>query len=324
MVNRIPSDFCTTSRLLPPPGCFIFRMLTITKFYQSVDNLFKKLDSGTRHPVVAIGLVLVSLSANVVGLLTFFGIGPLSSLKAAPLIAITVSVNVGLVVLFGLYRVHAENLAMKRCFYIVHAIAHRFRDVVRPVSTNHTEVASRDLLNFERLILNEICRWLSDIFWNLTKRKCHVCITLIEKKSGGESVCFPWARSEELPSHAASRSMQFSISNKNTRFLEALRRRPDGFCYFFSADLEALEKQSQYVDELENWKSQYLSCIVVPIQLTGTEPSEILGFLKVETLHKNRLNGHFHVQIVAALADQIYTFLTVGRIASPRAAHSGQ
>jgi hypothetical protein len=52
---------------------------------------------------------------------------------------------------------------------------------------------------------------------------------------------------------------------------------------------------------------------------------EILGFLKVETMFKNRLNDTYHVQILAAFADQMYTFLSLRQLPTAlKAQKSGQ
>ena len=64
------------------------------------------------------------------------------------------------------------------------------------------------------------------------------------------------------------------------------------------------------------WQRYYKSAIVVPVNCTGVPEKpkrNDIGLLCVDSKSRNRLNDSYHVEIMAALAYQMYNFISLMR-----------
>lgn len=106
----------------------------------------------------------------------------------------------------------------------------------------------------------------------------------------------------------------------NTAFDKALEIKHNfGECsHFFSANLQ---KEKEYTNERgkKSWLQMYKSAIVVPVRaLRLSEDNQVLdrdevGFLTIDTLYPYKLNGDYHVHLMASFADQMYNFISLMR-----------
>jgi hypothetical protein len=117
------------------------------------------------------------------------------------------------------------------------------------------------------------------------------------------------------------------LTGQNTAFDRCMECNPGTTSHFFSADLIKDRKEGRYSNQRTNWEKFYVSAIVVPIRYVNVErlgqprASDHIGFLAVDTMSTNRLNGTYHVELLAAFADQVYNFMSLmrGKYSVPRA-----
>jgi hypothetical protein len=216
------------------------------------------------------------------------------------------------------YLVNRENWRLKQCAYELHAINHIYRDALSRLFSPRMKgdsLTTEDILRIEREILTSVTTKIANIFWNLTGKKCTVTVKLLAKQSG-EQFCFTWARSgHELYREVASVETYRVGTGENTGFDEALKFRDSAPSHFYSGDLLKDSRRSKYRNQRPGWENLYRGTIVVPIRhvLPQKKESDVLGFLCLDTLSRNRLNGTYHVQYLAAFADQMYNFVSIMR-----------
>ncbi len=266
------------------------------------------------RPVTLIFAIIANVSA-LVGLAQFFGLTPGSPLTQIATVVFTGAT--GGFVVWATYITHLENARLKTCASELHQINHSYRDALCEVFFDGQVLDDDELLDKEREALTTVTGKIANIFWCLTNRKCMVTVYLLEQENG-ETVTFSWARSEKDIEREPRPLRKFKVTPENTRFHEATLLRPTGPAHFFGGDLEVLYKQTKYHDLNSGWERLYKSCIAVPIRFLkcgseGPAHSDALGFLVVDTKHPNRLNDDFHVQYLAAFADQMYNYLSLMR-----------
>ncbi|MBF0555506.1 MAG: hypothetical protein HQK96_13275 [Nitrospirae bacterium] len=171
--------------------------------------------------------------------------------------------------------------------------------------------------NCEGETIHSVCEKIEKIYFSLTGKPCLVTVKLIRPKDEkGDTYCEIYARSETNCRRDDLGKKLFEVSEENTVFHKALQRRGmnEDCSHFHSEDLT---KEDNYRNERQNWKNFYKSTIVVPIryhpkqELRKKVIPDDLGFLCVDTRSTNRLKKGAHVQILAALADQMYNFLSL-------------
>jgi hypothetical protein len=238
-----------------------------------------------------------------------------------------------LLVLWGIHLVNRDNQRLKECAAELHQINHIYRDALSELlavdggsasktdekvpderaEKEMTDEELNELFSFERAVLSKICRKVANIYWRLTGRKCMVTVKLAVKEET-ESSCFTWARSEPDIYRADFEDENFALlTGENTGFDEALKFRSGGISHFFSDDLWS---DRNYRNQREGWQRYYRSTIVVPIRRIldkKEEKTDLIGFLCVDTMSANRLQGEYKVQFLAAFADQMYNFLSLAR-----------
>jgi hypothetical protein len=174
----------------------------------------------------------------------------------------------------------------------------------------------------ERRIIETVCNRIASIYTGLTFRPCTVTVKIITKSENagdeyGCLFCHTYARSEPHSRRDRSGILDsYAIgTGDNTGFDIALQQSPTGTSHFFGADLPKMKKEKLYRNKRDNFETYYRSTIIVPIRSQPTEQhkSNNRGFLCVDTLSTNCLNRGFHVELLAAFADQMYNFFSLMR-----------
>lgn len=219
--------------------------------------------------------------------------------------------------------VRKKNQSLREVMSHLHKINHYYRDVLHTVF--HVETPNMDSKAIElemRQTLAKVCRSIERIFQNLCAGKeCLASVKLIKKKSDGRYVAETYARSEEDCERDKDTPTEYEINTgKNTAFDVALTfRRAGERSYFYSGDLKADADIEKYYNERTNYLKFYKSAIVVPIRYLDynkigmPNASDDIGFLSIDTKSRNRLEEGYQVELLAALADQIYNFYCLMR-----------
>lgn len=260
-------------------------------------------------------------------LAVFLGLWPdaLKNLKSPHLVFYTViGFSIVSVILFTvfIYQMWRDTHAIRNSYYKIHEINHSYRDALaRSVFHPHdgfAHTADHVLAHANREVdtLSTVVQKISLIYRELTGAPCMVAVKVCDKRDNAE-VCFAIARSERETGRDQTGEAKFSLDpNKNTAFAEARKPHKSGASHFHSPDLIALAESNKYHNEREDWRRFYKSCIVVPIRYnrqTATPECREIGFLSVDTRARHRLNDTFHVQLLAAFADQMYNYINLSR-----------
>lgn len=232
---------------------------------------------------------------------------------------------VGVVVIgFGLYsvRVRQENNALRRAIDTIHKINHDYRDVLSKVFGGKQPITDPEarIVELERATLQAVCQSTAKIFNSFTHADCMVTVKLIDKDGDGRLSCGTYARSQSNCERDRVEPSSFAINaGQNTAFDEAIRFSPGRISHFHSYDLTDLQKTDDYRNQRPNWERYYKSAIVVPIRYLNPQragmpdASDDIGFLCVDTKSTYRLNDEHHLHLLAALADQMYNFMSLMR-----------
>ncbi len=237
---------------------------------------------------------------------------------------ITVPIAVICLFAIGIYSVSVrkENIHFRTLIWILHRINHTYRDALSSVfryaaPTDNTKDSIESGIKLERDTLQSVCANLASLYGGFTHRSCTVTIKLITR-SGGKAYCETYARSEHISNRDQGTPRLFEINTgANTAFDRAIMYVPGGkISHFYSADLT---KEPDYHNQRDRWADYYRSVIVVPIRsvnplLIGSKDGkDDIGFLCVDTLSENRLNDRWHLEMLAAFADQMYNFISLMR-----------
>ncbi|MCB1734156.1 MAG: hypothetical protein H6981_05450 [Gammaproteobacteria bacterium] len=201
-------------------------------------------------------------------------------------------------------------------------VANNFREINsiyrdRLFSAFHGENPVKErakLIDIEKITLTSVCQRISQIYSKLTGRNCVVTVKLLTKENDNVFVT-TYARSENDSERDKASPKRFEVNTgQNTAFDEALMPNTTGhISHFYSGDLR---KHKHYNNQRPSWDKCYQSTIVVPIRCLGVEGKstrEDIGFLCIDTKSRNRLNNSHHVVMMAALADQMYNFMSLMR-----------
>ncbi|ANB17276.1 hypothetical protein [Dokdonella koreensis] len=174
----------------------------------------------------------------------------------------------------------------------------------------------KEILDLEKSTLAGVCQRTSQIFSKLTRKDCMVTVKLLtQETTGGSQALFAttYARSQDRCSRDTAEPSRFAVNKgSNTAFDQCLMvDSTGGIPHFFSADLR---KHGTYRNERPGHLNCYQSALVVPIRNgPDSQSSDVLGFLAVDTKSRNRLNNGHHLAMLAALADQMYSFISLMR-----------
>lgn len=226
----------------------------------------------------------------------------------------------GIGVATAFYLIAKSNHRLKRCGTELHEINHIYRDALYTLFAADNQkkpLEPERLLLTERAILTYVCEKIAAMYWNLIGRKCVVTVKLLVEEEDGRRFCFTWARSsrEIHRQETDQASEKFAVgTGENTGFDRAFEPGQSGPAYFYGANLPA---DKTYKNQRTGWKKLYRSTIVVPIQycpvVSAQGKRDVLGFLCVDTRSTYLLNDTYHVQFLAAFADQMYNFLSIMR-----------
>jgi hypothetical protein len=216
-------------------------------------------------------------------------------------------------------RVRAENFALRdmaKHFYEINEI---YKSRLRGSFFGDDPITDRDtLLDAELQVLRSVCQRIQQIFSRAINRNCMITVKLVTRKDGRLSA-HTYARSQELSERDNPDRANFSVgTGKNTGFDQALISKADGRpSYFFSPDLT--KSPEDYSNERQHFNRFYRSTILVPIRGQKSNQNDPdadldhIGYLSVDTLSLNRLNDGYHVYMLAALAHQMYNFMSLMR-----------
>jgi hypothetical protein len=218
-------------------------------------------------------------------------------------------------------RVREQILAWQKVCPLIHNINHTYRDVLSAAFGEQVVNTDADSgQKSERATVMVACQKIASIFSAITLRECTVTVKLINKNPNNVWVCQTYARSDLNSVRDQNRLMNFSINTgENTAFDSALALAPCGISHFFSADLSKMKKDGLYRNQRDDFERYYRSALVVPIRCRDNQKagqpgaSNDIGFLCVDTLSTNRLNDRYHLALLAALADQLYNYLSLTR-----------
>lgn len=248
-----------------------------------MDLFFKRYDTVSRHPGAAVTIALLSITANVTGVLGFFGVDAKTRAFWIVLMAVS-SVTTGVILVLGLLavvKVYAENKAIKRSFEKLHDAAHYFRNDLCFRIKNQAGFTQEHVLQHEHIALTKICECVAGMFTDLIQRECHVCVTLTQQEINGsgnpKDTCFIWASSSLDARREIGKRTVMDLS-KDIRFSEAVKPREDGPSHFFVADLNQLKAEAAKASKhggpaknetpmLSGWESHYVSCLVIPLRV---------------------------------------------------------
>jgi hypothetical protein len=222
---------------------------------------------------------------------------------------------------FGLalsIRVHLNNLALRRMAELFCEINVIYRNKLQELFTvDDSTYSMEELVPHQEAALRAVCQRIQTIFFQAIRRPCMVTVKLIQSEQrGSELYVQTYVRSQELCPRDLPEPQRFKVSKGlNTAFDEAIRARTDGKPrHFFSADLRRIE--GRYRNERPSWLQHYKSALVVPIQSSADDADqtlELLGFLCVDSKSVNRLDDHYQLYMLTALAAQMYNFLSLMR-----------
>lgn len=218
-------------------------------------------------------------------------------------------------------RVREKLLNHQRSARFIHDINHEYRDILSEVfgvALQDSEPIDSVLVTRERQIIETVCNRIASIYAGLTARPCTVSVKVITRDDS-KFTCHTYARSE--PRSRRDRDGCPGVyaidTGENTAFDTALQPDPSNISHFFGGDLPKMKRQNRYRNQRDNFEKYYKSAIVVPIrsrvQVNQQNASNDRGFLCVDTLSTNCLNGGYHVELLAGFADQMYNFLSLMR-----------
>src|SRR5438445_632355 len=214
--------------------------------------------------------------------------------------------------------VDIENQRLRQCATTLHRINHIYRDVLNKTFGIQLQQLG-PLEATERDTLVAVCYKIAEMFSLLIGEKCVVTVKLITKDANTKDYCHTLARSEPSSERDLTLVNYEINTGRNTAFDTALRYDGHRTSRFFSADLEKDADMGKYFNDRTDWKRFYRSAIVVPIRYvhydavgTPTAFNE-LGFLAIDTIATYKLNDHFHIEYLAAFADQMYNFMSLMR-----------
>lgn len=171
------------------------------------------------------------------------------------------------------------------------------------------------LIDSEKATLQSVCQRISMIYSTLIGKECIASIKLLTKENNSPAYATTYARSQNDCERDRAKPTTFEVgTGQNTAFDQALMPDTTGSIpHFFSGDLK---KHKSYHNQRQDWNRYYRSAIVVPIRCPGVDGKphrDDIGFLCIDTKSRNRLNPSHHVVMLAALADQMYNFMSLMR-----------
>ena len=236
--------------------------------------------------------------------------------SATPILLFIIVTIVYCMVSIVALRVLSDNRKLKEIAEHFREINSIYRDKLFSSFHGNDPVTQRkDLVDIEKSTVISVCQRISQIFSELIGKQCVVTVKLLTKENDGKWFVTSYARSENDSERDKADPKRFEVNTgQNAAFDQSLMPNTTGrITHFYSGDLR---KHKQYSNQRLNWQQYYQSTIVVPIRCLGVNGKfqrEDIGFLCVDTKSRNRLNNGHHVTMLAALADQMYNFMSLMR-----------
>jgi len=173
---------------------------------------------------------------------------------------------------------------------------------------------STKLMSIEKETITAVCQRISHIFSTIIGKDCVVTVKLLTNTGSKWSVN-TYTRSENHSEREKTNPKEFEVNTgQNTALDQAIQPDTTGrLQHFYSADLR---KHKNYTNQRPQYLKYYQSTLLVPIQSPGVESisdRDDIGFLCVDTRSRNRLNNGHHLNMLAALSDQMYNFMSLMR-----------
>jgi hypothetical protein len=213
-----------------------------------------------------------------------------------------------------------ENRRLREAQQYLHRFSHHLRDEIKRL-THASDPISREV---EKLLLQQFCNEIAELFTLVTKGKSHACVYLVAADSDRvPRKCFLYAHDKDVDERSLCWE-QMDISCNDCFRIAKNHHGVTGTAFFYSANLV---KEKEYAEQPRR-PMIYPNLIVVPLR-AKTAPGEqdvdkkfeLIGFLQVKTRIANHLNPGYHVELLACLADQVFVLLDLGRL--PRNGNGG-
>lgn len=215
-------------------------------------------------------------------------------------------------------RVRWENMALRKMSQIFYEINLLYKaELQKNFAGGNPNFDPASLLAAERRTLTAVSQRIGTIFTMAIGRPCLVSIKLVVKDQG-QPFAQTYVRSEDQCLRDAIAPKLFALgTGENTCYDAATAPSANGRPpHFFSPNLRGADG---YCTQRQHHLRYYKSILVVPIRAAtvGDEQAEserdLVGFLSVDTLSTNRLNNRYHLYMLAALAHQMYNFISLMR-----------
>jgi hypothetical protein len=215
-------------------------------------------------------------------------------------------------------RVRWENMALRQMSTIFYQINNIYKDELQKDFHKKSPITDpRSLMLAEGRVLQAVSQQIAKIFTLAVGRPCLVTVKLVTKNEAG-AYASTHVRSEEMCHRDRNGIKPFAIgTGENTGMDQTLSVSADGKPpHFFSPDLL---KEAGYCNQRQHFEHYYRSILVVPIRGdtpngdTSKTDADLIGFLSVDTMSTNRLNDRYHLYMIAALAHQMYNFMSLMR-----------
>lgn len=234
-----------------------------------------------------------------------------------PVVFFTISSIFLLISYFYSIMVRQENIALQDISETFYEINQIYRDKLQSVFAENAPVDNPgDLIAEERKALIGVCQRVESIFNRIIDRNCMVTIKLIVR-NGESHYAQTYVRSQEMCLRDQEERLEFVLLNGENTALDAALKKSNGRkpSHFYSPDLE---KEPNYSNQRPDFRRFYRSALVVPIRAISNRDAandkyESIGFLCLDTLSVRRLNNGFHLFMLAALASQMYNFISLMR-----------
>ena len=189
----------------------------------------------------------------------------------------------------------------------IHRMVHELRDYLyeADVSDWDGEERRRELYRVAVGILGDV----SAMMTRLTGRTCATCVKLFvdpPDASNEDGTLITFCRDRESARTRGQRDRQETFQVSENHDFSRIVHSDENF--FTSNDLSGHEG---YYNERPDWRSRYLSALVLPIQRSniGDEPErfhDILGFLCVDAKETQVFDESFSVELLAPISDSMY------------------
>lgn len=211
-------------------------------------------------------------------------------------------------------KVRNSNNILRNIPKTFHEINHIYRDKLHEVFHSENPIDDKKtLITHEKETIKAVLERIASLFTALTGRACTSTVKIVIREDNEQNNCYTYVRSIEKSNRDSTPPEKYEIgTGKNTAFDKASMKSIDKPSHFYSPDLS---KEDDYNNERSNFKKYYLSAIVVPIRHCpqNSDKQDLMGYLCIDTLSVNRLNSSDHLQLMSALADQMYNFTSLMR-----------